>query len=134
MPGSAKDNFQQELIGDVHHVLSNFEKPEFTAQYLKEDKVEGSPVDVLLIRYTPSNFIMRYFIDSKTGLVLKKTAKGAGASGPTVVEETFSDYRAINGVQFPFKTLGTSEGKKVSEMTVESVKVNVGVKEETFKK
>lgn len=134
MPGSAKDNFQQELISDVHHVLSNFEKPEFTAQYLKEDKVEDSPADVLLIRYTPSNFTMRYFIDSKTGFVLKKTAKGVGASGPTVVEETFTDYRAVNGIQFPFKTIGTSQGKKVSEMTVESVKVNAGVKEETFKK
>jgi len=65
---------------------------------------------------------------------VKKTARGSGASGPTTVEETYTDFRAVNGIQFPFKTVGTSEGKKISEMAVESVKVNVGVKEETFKK
>jgi zinc protease len=134
LPGSQRENFQQQTIGDVHYVLQNFEKPEFSVQYLKDDVVDGKPADVVLLRYIPSNFPMRFFVDSKTGMVLKKTARGSGASGPTTVEETFADYRSVNGIQFPFKTTGTSEGKKISEMTVESVKVNVGVKEETFKK
>jgi zinc protease len=134
LPGSQRENFQQQAISDVHYVLQNFEKPEYSVQYLKDEAVDGKPADVILIRYTPSNYPMRFFLDSKTGIVLKKTARGSGASGPTIVEETYTDYRAVNGIQFPFKTLGTSEGKKISEMSVESVKVNVGVKEETFKK
>jgi zinc protease len=134
LPGSQRENFQQESISDVHYVLQNFEKPEYSVQYLKDEAVDGKPADVILIRYTPTNYPMRFFLDSKTGMVLKKTARGSGASGPTMVEETYTDYRAVNGIQYPFKTLGTSEGKKISEMAVESVKVNVGVKDETFKK
>ncbi|MCX6134051.1 MAG: pitrilysin family protein [Ignavibacteriales bacterium] len=134
LPGSQRESFQQEAISDVHYVLQNFEKPEYAVQYLKDEAVDGKPADVILIRYTPTNYPMRFTIDSKTGMVLKKTVRGSGPSGPATVEESFSDYRAISGIQFPFKTLGTSEGKKISEMAVESIKVNAGVKEEIFKK
>ncbi len=134
LPGSQRENFQQQTISDVHYVLQNFEKPEYSVQYLKDEAVEGKPAEVILIRHTPTNYPMRLFVDSKTGIVLKKSALGSGASGPTMMDETYSDYRAVNGIQFPFKTLGTSEGKKILEMAVESVKVNVGVKDETFKK
>jgi predicted Zn-dependent peptidase/outer membrane lipoprotein-sorting protein len=134
LPGSQREEFQKEAISDVHYVLQNYEKPDYVVQYLKDEAVDGKPADVILVRYIPTNYPMRFFVDSKTGIVLKKTARGSGPSGPTMVEETYTDYRAVNGIQFPFKTLGTSEGKKISEMTIESIQVNAGVRDDTFKK
>jgi hypothetical protein len=77
---------------------------------------------------------MQLFIDSKTGLLIKKISKQTGQEGPVTNEEVYSDYRRADGVQFPFKTVGTSDGKKVSELTLTSVKVNAGVKDDAFKK
>jgi zinc protease len=134
LPGSQRDNFQEQIIGDLHYVLQNFDKPEYSAQYLKEETVDGKPMDVVLVRYAPTKSVMRFFIDSKSGMVVKKIARGSGPTGPSTMEEVFTDYRIADGIQFPFKTVTSSDGKKVSELTVESVKVNGGVKEEVFKK
>jgi zinc protease len=134
LPGSQRESLQEEIIGDVHNVLQNFDKPEYAVQYLKDEAVDGKPAAVILIRHTPSNFLLRLFVDTKTGMVVKKAAKGSGPSGPAILEETYSDFRAVSGVQFPFKTFGNTEGKKISELTVESIKINTGVKEDIFKK
>ncbi len=134
LPGSQREQFQQEAISDIHYVLQNFEKPEYAVQYLKDEAVDGAQMGVILIRHTPSNFLMRFYVDSKSGMVLKKSSRSSGPSGPTTVEETYSDYRVVSGIQFPFKTVGTSEGKKASELTLESIRVNVGIKDEVFKK
>ncbi len=77
---------------------------------------------------------MQLFIDSKTGLVMKKVLRQSGRKGPVTIEEVYADYRRADGVQFPFKTIGTSDGKKTSELTLTSVKLNTGVREDTFKK
>jgi len=134
LPGSMAEEFQHQVVGEVYNVLQNFEKPEYSVQYLKSEPVDGKPADVVYVRYTPTDYPMRFFIDSKTGLVLKKSARGSGATGPSMIEESYADYRAVNGIQFPFKTVATSDGKKVSEMTLESINTNVGVKEDTFRK
>jgi hypothetical protein len=134
LPGSQRDEFQKQTIGDVHYVLQNIDKPDFTPQYVRDETIEGKPVNIVIVRYAPLNYVMRLFIDAQSGFVLKKVARGMTQSGPGDIEEVFSDYRVADGVQFPFKTVATSDGKKVSEVTVTSVKVNAGVKEEVFKK
>ncbi len=134
LPGSQRDEFQKQTIGDVHYVLQNIDKPDFTPQYVRDETIEGKPVNIVIVRYAPLNYVMRLFVDAQSGFVLKKVARGMTASGPGDVEEVFSDYRVADGVQFPFKTVATSDGKKVSEVAVTSVKVNAGVKEEVFKK
>jgi outer membrane lipoprotein-sorting protein len=134
LPGSQRDEFQKQTIGDVHYVLQNIDKPDFTPQYVRDETIEGKPVNIVIVRYAPLNYVMRLFVDAQSGFVLKKVARGMTSSGPGDIEEVFSDYRVADGVQFPFKTVATSDGKKVSEVTVTSVKVNAGVKEEVFKK
>jgi hypothetical protein len=39
-----------------------------------------------------------------------------------------------DGVQFPYKTVSTADGKRVSEALINTLKVNSGVKDEVFKK
>jgi outer membrane lipoprotein-sorting protein len=134
LPGSQRDEFQKQTIGDVHYVLQNLDKPDFAPQYVRDETIEGKPVSIVIVRYAPLNYVMRLFVDAQSGFVLKKVARGMTPSGPGDIEEVFSDYRVADGVQFPFKTVATSDGKKVSEVTVTSVKVNAGVKEEVFKK
>ena len=134
LPGSQREEFQKQTIGDVHYVLQNFDKPDFIPQYLRDETIDGKPVNIVIVRYAPLNYAMRLFVDAQSGLVIKKIARGMTQSGPGDIEEVFSDYRAADGVQFPFKTVATSDSKKVSEVTITSIKVNGGVKEEVFKK
>ena len=134
MPGSLKDNYRKQMASDMHYLLQNFEKAEYQVQYLKDEAIEGKPMSVVFIRYAPANYSFRYYIDSKSGLFARKVAKGNTQSGPADIEENYSDYRSVNGVQIPHKTEATAGGKKVSELTIVSATVNAGVKDDVFKK
>jgi len=134
LPGSQRDQMLKEVYGDVHYILQNAEKGDYSFQYLKDDTIDGKAMSVILVRHAPTKANIQLFIDSKTGLVMKKVAKQSGQKGPVTVEEMYSDYRLADGVQFPFKTVGTSDGKKASELTLTSVKLNSGINNEVFKK
>ena len=134
LPGSQREEMLKQVYGDIHYILQNAENSDYAFQYLKDETIDGKAMSVVLVRHAPTKSTMQLFIDSKTGLIVKKIATQSGQTGPVTVEEVYSDYRLADGVLFPFKTVGTSDGKKISELTVTSMKLNTGVKEEEFKK
>ncbi len=134
LPGSQREEMLQQAYGDVHYILQNADRGDYVIQYLKDDAIDGNAMAVILVRHTPTKFNVQLFINSKTGLVMKKVTTQTGEKGPVTVEEVYSDYRVADGVQFPFKTVATSDGKKSSELTLTSVKLNTGIKEDEFKK
>lgn len=72
------------------------------------------------------------YIDPASGLVTKQ-AFVAGGGGAGLVEEEFSDYRAVAGIQFAFRAVRTSGGLKV-ERRVHDIKVNPPVDAAMFKR
>jgi zinc protease len=70
-------------------------------------------------------------IDPASGLVTKQTFVAPPNAGGGLVEEVFSDYRAIDGVQFAFQAVRTTGDLKV-ERRVSGIKVNPSVDPSTF--
>ena len=70
-------------------------------------------------------------IDPGTGLITKQTFVAAPNNGGALVEEAFSDYRAVDGVQFAFTAVRTSGDLKV-ERRVTEIKVNPPVDPSLF--
>jgi hypothetical protein len=70
-------------------------------------------------------------IDPASGLVTKQTFVAPPSAGGGVVEEVFSEYRAVDGVQFAFQAERTSGEFKV-ERRVTDIKVNPPVEASTF--
>lgn len=64
------------------------------------------------------------------GLPVKSNYQLAGAE----IEEKFSDWREVSGVKLPFKVSLTQNGKPYLEQTVQSVKLNGGLKLEELAK
>lgn len=134
MPGSTRDDYRKGRASDMHYFLQNFEKADYQVQYLKDETVEGKTMNVILVRYLPAQYTFRYYLDAQTGLFKKKVAKGNTPSGPADIEEHYSDYRPVGGVQIPHKTESMAGGKKVSELTILSASINTGIKDDVFKK
>jgi len=65
---------------------------------------------------------MVMYVDSETGLVTKQTYV-AGGMGQPLVEEVFSDYRVVDGVQFTFAASVRVGGQPALERTVTDLKV-----------
>ena len=77
-----------------------------------------------LVLTNPSGTQTTSFIDVATGLKVKEISDQGTA--------TFSDYREVNGVKFPF-ALGQQLGPQTMDLQVLNVKVNTKLKDELFK-
>lgn len=71
-----------------------------------------------------------YSVDS--GLKLKAESTENTEKGPVTTSQTFSDYKEMNGVKYPYKTVVNAGGQKIT-LTVTDLQVNKGIKDSEFK-
>ena len=76
-----------------------------------------------------------YYISTKTFLPVKKTSIVVSSTSEqkTPISETFSDYRAVDGVMIPFKTKSMNPGMGAIVTFVKEVKHNQPIDDATFK-
>jgi zinc protease len=63
------------------------------------------------------------YIDAATGLIAKQTYV-AGGPGQPLIEEVFSDYRPVDGVQIPFTASVRRGGQPILERRLDGITIN----------
>ncbi|MBI3004917.1 MAG: insulinase family protein [Ignavibacteriales bacterium] len=134
LPASQKEELTKQIAINVYTVLRSIDNAEYVVQYLKDDKVNDKPAQVVFVKHNPTNSTLRLFIDPQTSLVVKRVYRGRTMQGPADTEEMISDYRDVSGVMVPHKIESFANGQKQSQSIVNSVKINSGVSEDVFKK
>ena len=78
----------------------------------------------------------RLFIDAKTGLParVEYVAPSMGGAPPSKIDETFDGFETVNGIKVPNRMTITQNGNKYAEVTVQSLKINTGLKPEDLNK
>jgi zinc protease len=71
-------------------------------------------------------------LDEKTGLPAKLAYQQSPAEGGTAVEESFSDWRDVDGLHLPYQWEVMQGGKKFANVTVQDYKINSGLTAETL--
>lgn len=84
---------------------------------LGERQVNGKPVDAIILLIAPFRYVLSF--DQQTHLLVRSTHSG----GDDVVYE---DFRAVNGIQFPFKATINPNGPK-SVVIMREYKINAGI-------
>jgi hypothetical protein len=75
------------------------------------------------------------YIDPETNLIVKQTYVSAGGGrGQPLVEELFSDYRQVDGVQIAFTTMVRVRGESVLDRRVTAFSINTPVSPALFKR
>ncbi len=77
---------------------------------------------------------VRVQLDAATGLPQVLSYSGAGPAGPVKVEETYSDWRDVNGIKAPFKIAIQQDSKKFADVVIDDFKINSGVTSEQLSK
>ena len=72
-------------------------------------------------------------IDPQSGLIAKQTFV-AGGPGGQLIEERFSDYRGVDGIQVPFTTTAFGSGRQLGERQVTSITFNAPIDPALFKR
>jgi hypothetical protein len=73
------------------------------------------------------------YIDPATGLVARQNYV-AGGPGQPIVEERFSDYRAVDGIQIAFTAGVRQAGQLVLERHVSEIHINAPIDPSLFKR
>ena len=74
------------------------------------------------------------YVDPETSLVVKQSYLSGGGRGQPLVEELFSDYRDIDGVQIAFTTAVRVGGQSVLERRVTGFTINAPLSPALFKR
>jgi hypothetical protein len=69
-------------------------------------------------------------IDPASGLPVKQTYQQSG----NPVQETFSDWKDVDGIKLPFRIVIEQAGQKFADVTVRGWKLNSGLKAEDLSK
>jgi len=67
---------------------------------------------------------MVLYVDPETNLVARQAYVAAGPGRP-LIEELFTDYRTVNGVQIAFTANVRQRGQSVVERRVTGIRINV---------
>lgn len=105
-----------------------------TAEFKGAGKVGDEDVYVVVFAPEKANKDTIYF-SQKTFLPLKleSVSSSSTSSNSTPYSETYSDYRTVDGVMIPFKTVNSNAGNGDLILTVKEVKHNAAIDDKTFK-
>lgn len=134
LPEAQKKEALEDAYRETVYLLQNFDHEWLDVQALDPVEVDGNKLDVVLLTDRATDYAVKLFVDPGSGLLVKKAYVGGVMGAPGNVEETYSDYRELNGVKWPFKVIVHKDGKKVMKGVLTEVKINTGVEDSVFSK
>jgi hypothetical protein len=120
-------HFDAELAfpGQIEKVLTNL-------RVGYPDNVDGKDVNVVQGR-GPRNLLVTLYFDKTTGLLVREIRYGRTPIGRVPSQVDYSDYRDVDGIQFPFQyKFSWLDGRDNYKLT--DVKVNVPIDNSRFGK
>jgi hypothetical protein len=101
-------------------------------QVVEKSKVGDRDAYVALMRTRPSAKASKYYFDAQTGLRIAEESENPAPNGQLEKTMTYyEDYRAVGGVQIPFRIRFTSASVNFT-ITIENARVNVAVDDAMF--
>lgn len=97
-----------------------------------EEEVEGKKL--LAVNWKSPAGPTKLYFDPQSKLMVGAKYTAMTLQGPAETLELWSDFRPVNGAQFPFKQINWRNGQKEAEISVTEVKVNTSPAPALFKK
>ncbi|MEO8256798.1 MAG: insulinase family protein [Acidobacteriota bacterium] len=123
VPPQALRDLRSTLRRDVIALLLAAERGALRARLLPDVKDgDGTRHRTLEVSGTDLDPVVLY-INPETGLISKQTYVAGGAGGP-LIEEMFSDYRPVDGVQIAYAATVRRGGQPVLDRRVSAITIN----------
>ena len=92
------------------------------AQYLGEEDSGGKKL--VAVQWNSSDGPIKLYFDPSSHLLVGAHFESITTQGPVETDQQWSDFRTIEGRQFPYESVVYRNGAKFSETTIQSVTVN----------
>jgi hypothetical protein len=132
MPPAQKTEMLSQLQHDLVYVAQHAGDPSFTFTAAGTEKI--GDVDAAILDIGGAIPWVRWYIDPKTGYVLREKYKAMGQSGPFDGETNLADWRVADGLTMPYKHQNKQDGKETSSAEVKKIEVNPQLDPKLFAK
>jgi zinc protease len=132
MPPAQKNEMLAQLHHDLVYVAQHVDDPAFTFTTAGTEKI--GDVDAAILDIGGAIPWVRWYIDPKTGYILREKYKAVGQSGPFDGESNLSDWRTVDGLSMPYKHQNKQNGQETSNAEFKKIELNPTVDPKIFAK
>ena len=127
LTGKVARSMANEADVELQNAFIDYKRKGYTATLEGKDTVAGKNcVAVKLMR--PDGDAETYYFDEHThALVMKVSPSKNTELQGTILNTLYSDYRIVNGIKIPFKSLSKSNDQLILEITMDKAEVNVAI-------
>jgi zinc protease len=132
MPPAQKTEMLSQLQHDLVYVAQHADDPSFTFTAAGTEKI--GDVEASILDIGGAIPWVRWYIDPKSGYILREKYKAMGQSGPFEGESNLDDWRAADGVTMPYKHQNKQDGNETSNAEVKKIELNPALDPKLFAK
>ena len=132
MPPAQKTEMLAQMHHDLVYIAQHADDPTFTFTAAGTEKI--GDVDAAILDIGGAVPWVRWYIDPKTGHILREKYKGVGQSGPFDGESDLSDWRTADGLTMPYKHQNKQDGKNTSTAEFKKIDLNPTIDPKLFAK
>jgi zinc protease len=132
LPASQRDDMLKGLRRRIWYIAQHASDPQFVFAAQGKEKIGG--VEAAVLDISSGGDQLRWFVDEKTGHVLRTQYQGNGPTGPDTVVVDYSDFKMVDGVSVAFHEELTANGKPSMGVATSSIEINAAVDPKIFDK
>ena len=132
MPPAQTTEMLSQLHHDLVYVAQHADDPAFLFTAAGTEKI--GDVDAAILDIGGAIPWLRWYIDPKTGYILREKYKAMGQSGPFDGETNLADWRTVDGLTMPYKHQNKQDGKETSNAEFKKIEINPTVDPKLFAK
>ena len=130
---SADEAKETEEMADLDGPLVDYKSKGHQVELQGKEKIEGT--DAYKLKVTLKNGdVQTIYIDSDSFLEIKEVTKRTIRGTEQEIESAIGDYKAVNGIMFPFAVESSVKGSdQKQKLTITNVELNVPADDAMFK-
>jgi zinc protease len=132
MPPAQKTEMLSQLHHDLVYIVQHAGDPAFTFTAAGTEKI--GDIDAAILDIDGAVPWVRWYVDPKTGYILREKYKGVGREGPFDGETNLSDWRTVDGLTMPYKHQNKQNGQETSNAEFKNIELNPRVDPKLFEK
>ena len=132
MPPDQKTDMLAQLHHDLVYVAAHADDPALTFTASGTEKI--GDVDAAVVDIGGAIPWIRWYVDPKTGYILREKYKGMGQSGPFEGETNLSDWRTADGLTMPYTHKNQQNGQETSLVEYKKIDLNPVIDPKLFQK
>jgi zinc protease len=132
MPPDQTHEMLSQLHHDLVYVAQHADDPTFTFTAAGTEKV--GDVDAAILDISGAIPWLRWYVDPKTGYILREKYKARGESGAFDGETNLADWRTADGLTMPYKHQNKQNGQETSNAEFKKIELNPTLDPKLFAK